>query len=524
MTTASNVVNLHEPSPHQKAIFEDVATGTGHTMISAVPGSGKTTTILWALSHLPTGARTLLLAFSKRIVDELKNRVPKDRDITVCSLNSLGNRACSKHIARNLNVTTEKVSLIVGELLQAQLPSYLLRLRDAARAESNPEDRMLALESYTNEHRYYLRTAEKTVGLCKATLSMKADEIAAMIEDRDITVPGEGTSDDAAEFIRIVRRTLEICYEERAFSIDYDDQIWLPVVMKMKVQQFTHIFIDETQDLNLAQIRLVLASLAPGGRIFAVGDPRQAIFAFRGADHRAMARVCEELSAKTLPLSVCYRCAKSIVRVAKSVVHEIEAAPSAPEGIVRTTNQERMLGELRAGDFVLSRTNAPLTALCMELLREKRPAMIVGVDIGDRFLSLIRRSKARKVDELEAWIGAWCKKECDRLEAKGRDTKQVQDTAACILTLCEGAEKLSEVLSRIKTMFTDTDENAKIVLSSTHRAKGLEKDRAFMLRWTYMRETSDGEKQSAAARLEEENLFYVAVTRARKELVLVEEH
>jgi len=257
---------------------------------------------------------------------------------------------------------------------------------------------------------------------------------------------------------------------------------------------------------------LTLRAVKPGGRIVAVGDPKQGIYRFRGADDRAFENVVAKLDAKVLPLSVCYRCCKSVVRVAQEIVPEIEAAPDAIEGEVRSVEYKQMKKDVQPGDFVLSRTNAPLVSLCLALLAEGRSAMIQGRDVGQQLASLVKKQKAASVEVLRDSIEEWGKKECARLAAKKRDVQPVEDKVACILAISEGAASVQDVLDRIAALFADTGTEARIVLSSTHKAKGLERDRVWLLEDTYRRRPG----------VEEANIFYVAVTRARKTLVFVE--
>ena len=516
-------------SKFQQAIFADVQEGEGHTMVSAKPGSGKSTTMLASLDHLPMkdGKRpkVIILAFSNKIRDEMKARAPKW--VTVMGLNSLGMRLCLDRISKGLQVDEGKVPSILEDLIKARLPRYLAALKAEAETETDKDERELAWEVYRDERKSYLRAANKIVSLSRATLSMKIEEIGAMIDDRGIDLPArdedngeDHATTDREEMIRICRRTLEICYEERAKSIDYDNQLWLPIVLKMAFTQYDYVLVDEVQDLSAVQIQMILRSCKPGGRIIAVGDERQCIFAFRGADYRTMTRVREALGAKVLPLSVCYRCAAGIVREAKAIVPDIEAAPGAPEGIVRTTLLDKVGSEVQPGDFVLSRTNAPLMELCMDLLRQGRPAVIAGVDVTEKFESMILRSRAKDVEGLLAWVQGWLDREVERLERKNIDPKRAEDLAACMRVLCEGVETLDQVRGRMRDMFAEKASDDMIVLSSVHRAKGLEKDRAFLLCWTFCTERED---QTEAERIEEENLLYVAITRAKKELIYVQE-
>src|ERR1700704_4322665 len=53
------------------------------------------------------------------------------------------------------------------------------------------------------------------------------------------------------------------------------------------------------------------------GRLIAVGDPWQSIYAFRGAKTRSMAELTEKFNAETFTLSLCFRCPKPIVEAAR---------------------------------------------------------------------------------------------------------------------------------------------------------------------------------------------------------------
>lgn len=63
-------------SAYQLAVFEDARSGEGHTVVEAVPGSGKTTTGTEMLRHIPSGLSVWMGAFNKEIADALIGRVP----------------------------------------------------------------------------------------------------------------------------------------------------------------------------------------------------------------------------------------------------------------------------------------------------------------------------------------------------------------------------------------------------------------------------------------------------------------
>ncbi|WP_438023557.1 3'-5' exonuclease [Sorangium sp. So ce233] len=199
-----------------------------------------------------------------------------------------------------------------------------------------------------------------------------------------------------------------------------------------------------------------------------------------------------------------------IVAVARDVVPDLEAAPGAEEGKVAKASEAELRREARAGDFVLSRANAPLVRLCLAFLAEGRPATIIGRDIGSKLATLVRKSEATTVPELRRWIDDWARSQEERLKRKGKDASAVRDEAECLHRLVGGSTSVSAVLARIERLFSDHSDGARIVLATTHKAKGLERERVWVLKDTYKRNS-----------VEEDNLWYVAVTRAKRDLRLV---
>lgn len=466
-------------SKYQLAVFENVANGTGHTVVDAVAGSGKTTTIEEAVKHVPAGKRTLFVAFNKPIATELAKRLGGAPGVEVSTLHSYGLRCVSAALGR-LRID------------QYRVPNFI--------------EAMHGSDSKTFDMR---RDLAKIVSLAKGSLVGTEEGIDALID----AFGADSVNGNRPQFVKDVLKVLEQCTGTQDGCLDFDDMIWLPVVLDLPQRKFDRVFVDETQDLNAAQIEMVLRAVKADGRILAVGDPRQAIYRFRGADENAFGNVQARMNAVKLDLSVCYRCCKAVIREAQELVPHIEAAPDAEEGEVLRTSYAQMKKDAKAGDFILSRTNAPLISLCMAFLKEGRRANIQGRDVGASLAAFVKKSKAKTVEALRSYVEEWAGKECARLAAKRRDTQAIEDRAACILALSEGAVSVEDVVANILSLFADKDEQAIIMLSSTHKAKGLERDRVWVLRATYLRRDES----------EERNLLYVAQTRARKTLVLVKD-
>ena len=303
-------------------------------------------------------------------------------------------------------------------------------------------------------------------------------------------------------------------------GIDGADMLYLPVRNHWLRKSWDVVVVDEAQDMNACQ--LLIAKGICRGPLVIVGDNRQAIYGFAGADSGSLDRMKTELDAVELPLNVTYRCGRSIVEQAQRFVPDYFAAEGNPDGVVMSLPADKLVGEAAPSDFILSRVNAPLVSIAMSLLRAGKRTRIAGRDIGKGLVALVRKMKARTVPELLRRISAWEAKEVTRTTARfagklDSPTYQaridgIRDQAAMLAEIAGSASNVEEVLSRIDALFTDDGlgQAGVITCSSVHRAKGLEAKRVFVLRNT-LRETTE----------EEQNICYVAITRAKETLVWV---
>eukprot|EP00966_Prymnesium_polylepis_P026297 606671-Prymnesium_polylepis.1 len=121
---------------------------------------------------------------------------------------------------------------------------------------------------------------------------------------------------------------------EQTGAFDFDDMCYLPVRWGLPFPQYDFVFVDEAQDVDTVQRAIIRRVLRPGGRLAAVGDPGQAIYGFRGAGTDSLQLLDKAFDAVELPLTVSFRCSRSVVLAARPFMPRIEAAPTAPEGSV----------------------------------------------------------------------------------------------------------------------------------------------------------------------------------------------
>jgi DNA helicase II / ATP-dependent DNA helicase PcrA len=464
-------------SEFQKNIFRDIARGTGHTVVIARAGSGKTSTIVEGFKYLPKGKKTLMVAFNKAIAEELKQRAPSYVD--VMTLHSLGFRAIKQSFGADVVLENDKCNELIKTLIGDDYDMW----------EVN-------------------QSIAKCVSLCKGFLFDTPAKIGDLIDKFGIEIFDYSRE----KFIELVIKTLGLCKAKKNV-IDFDDMIWFPFVYRLNVGKFDVVFVDEAQDLNAAQMAMVLSANKMDGRIIAVGDPAQSIYQFRGADSEAIPNFITKLGAKTLPLSVTYRCPKKVVALAQEVVPDIVACENAKEGTLEDVPAEQLLRLVKPGDFVLSRTNAPLIKHCMALLKAGVPANIQGRDVGSNLIYFIKKSKAKTINAFITYVNTWREVEVKRLLSEKKDSMVAIDKSECLLNLCEGTLTIKDLKETIEKLFNDVDDAAKVMFSTTHKAKGLERDRVFVLANTY--------RYGPGVEGEEANLWYVAVTRSKSELYLV---
>ena len=469
-------------STEQEAIFAHFASiPAGNLVIEAFAGTGKTTTVKAAFEHAPE-QRILYAVFNKKNQIEAQEKI-KDERVDVRTLHSLG----FMYIKR-----------VWGKAKPDENVEYD-RIMIASMGQSPPLNRELE------------GMVAKLVGFAKnTTIDTTLDDLAQICEQQDLDFTGTGVDGPA-----IALKVLELSKSpDPSGRISFDDMVWLPVAMKLVTPRYDLVCIDEAQDMNLPQ--LTMARLASKGRVVAVGDSRQAIYGFRGAVQNGMRMMRMVLKAATLKLTITYRCPKKVVEKAQEIVPEYQAAAEAPDGEITNCTEAKVLSTVAPGDAILSRLNAPLMPMALDLIRRRIPARIEGRDIGKQLVGMVRSMKARSIPEFFGKVAAWEKKQIDRLSKAKNSEKRIEQTmdiAKTLLAVAEGCNGMKDVEDRIQNLFQDTTSDSKpaVVLSSVHKAKGLEWNRVFMLSDTFRKGKG----------MEEDNIWYVAVTRTKRELFMV---
>ncbi len=460
-------------STYQNAIFNMVSGSEYNLAIQAVAGSGKTSTILECMNRL--SGNSLFLAFNKAIADDLRSKV---RGAEVKTLNGLGH------------------SIVTRRLPGVKLESW--KVSNAIRSKLNTED-------YAN----FGAACARAISLARGA----GFGIVNQANRRDfLDLFDDAELDISAEFISKASQLCVLTFQQIIndfTSFDFDDQLFLPVFHDWTFPSFDTVFIDEAQDLNTIQ-HMMLARLAnKGARIIAVGDSRQAIYGFRGAVVNSMELLVDTFSMHELPLSVTYRCDEKIVELAQSIVPHIRARDNAPQGEVLYST-DISLASISNDEMIVCRNNAPIMALAMRALIERRPVRVMS-NFVEQLKGFVKSFKTRDLRILEERLLKWYeveRKNAEEAEFYGR-LSYLSDKYESVQSLIRESETVDDVLNALEKFG-----NSRVgpVLSTIHKAKGLEAERVTIL---HREKLPSKFARSHSALIQEDNLLYVAITRAK---------
>jgi len=242
------------------------------------------------------------------------------------------------------------------------------------------------------------------------------------------------------------------------------------------------------------------------------------IYGFTGASIDAMHQLAAMFHTIELPLSVCYRCARLIVKEAQRLVPHILPADDAPRGEAERWGM-RSIVKLTQEHAILCRNTAPLVQAALWLIKQGVGCRVLGSEIGRGLIKLVDRMKAETVIELETAFDEYYTEETERLESGPLAAlKDRIDTVRTVIVNTRGLRSIPELKEALTRLFDDTVSGL-LTLSTVHKAKGLEWPTVAILQPELMPSlwaTLPWEQQQEA------NLEYVAITRARERLIWLE--
>ena len=495
------------PSDYQKKIFDFITKGSGNAVINAKAGSGKTTTLVEAMKLISSKEKVLFVAFNKAIEEELKNRLKEYSNVDIKTYHGLGFSLLRKKIGTNkIRVNEYKYTAMINNCISTLSPESARMGKD--------------------ELRQFKTNLKELIDFARFNLAETVSEIEEIAKKYGIQ--------PIFNEIEIVPSILE-WGKNHISEIDYTDMIWLCIEREIhtRTYKYDYIFIDEAQDSSIMQQALIKKCFKRGSRFIAIGDDFQCINAFAGADHDAFQKMQNEPNTSILNLPITYRCPKKIVEFVRNTTGvEIECSNDAIEGEIKIDVNPY---EPKNNDMVLCRNTAHLVKLYMKYNRINKKSYLKGRDIGKTFKTMLWQvdnnylSRDMMTDgvfpRLYERLFEIINKE---ISITGLDYEDVVNTRViadyidsikALEVLSEGLTWRDDLISKIETIFTD-DKKDGVCLSTIHKAKGLEADNVFILCSSLMPSKHAKKEWEKVA---EENLRYVAITRAKKTLNFISE-
>ena len=526
-------------SPQQEIVFDFVDNCTGHAVVIAVAGAGKTTTLIECFKRIvKKGQRVVFLAFNNKIAKEIRTKVEAaglEKSVKISTFHAHGmgiwmkaNPTCKVEGDKPGNAGYWKFNRIVDEIEAEHGPMPFMYKAFVRRARDLARQSLFGFE---------VNLMDKEAWLALVDHYDLDDEIAEIAEEDGVYLSTDELQNHVFQAlnwtVRAIRKGIELSRE----VIDFEDMIYMPLVSQIQVWQNDWVLVDEAQDTNASRRAFVAKILKPTGRTIWVGDPAQAIYGFTGADSQSLETIKQRFGARELSLTISYRCPQSVVRLAKTWVSHIEAHPDAPEGdanrIIQVTDllAEKLNTTYSNGallkDVILCRNNRPIVELALALIRRKVPCYVEGKDIAEGLIKLVSRWKSvTSIDGLVEKLESYRDREVQKAMARGKEKKaeNIADNVETLLAIIADQPRgttLDGLERHINDMFFDSEKQAlpMLVLSSIHKAKGREWDRVY---W-YGKQAFQPSKYARKAwqQVQETNLMYVAATRSKSVLVQV---
>ncbi|MCY3914383.1 MAG: UvrD-helicase domain-containing protein [Chloroflexi bacterium] len=302
----------------------------------------------------------------------------------------------------------------IGDKLAQLIEEYRRNLMEIARAEDATVAVQLMGDCYSNGAVGNKGSAAAWGGAdAKKLAADSVRDLRARIKDtlEEIGDPPGDLDRATAALLPLWHQLLQqirTTYRERkraSAQIDFDDLERLAaellhddeVQKRYRLAEFRHLLVDEFQDTNAAQWRIInsLADLRRGGSLFVVGDPKQSIYQFRGADvsvfNTVRAQIADQEAGRALPLSTSFRSHRPLVEQFNALFRELlvrdERSPVKQYEVVFDKPMQAFRDEAPA-----------LPAITIQLLESEERD-----EEGEYVLGRSGRRQSRNTDDMRRW-------------------------------------------------------------------------------------------------------------------------
>ncbi len=538
-----------EYTDEQLKIFNFVKYESNHGIIDAVAGSGKTTTIIDSASLIDSSKKILFCAFNNSIAKEISNRFLQKgmAAVQVKTMHALGLEILKTNFAGTFRLENDKYSKLIDQFLEQETSEEILRR--LCEINDIPIDSQNKIDQYQLKA---FRSVVKATALDASTklrLTLTRFELEAfsnLVKHYNVfnerKLGSKFVDEEINLYFLIAKEIISKGNDlaKRTFLIDFADMLYLPFEWNLTpLSRFDLLFIDECQDLSKSQLAVALKYVKKEGRILSVGDPHQSIYGFTGADIESFNQIRSLPNTVTLSLSKCFRCPDNVIELAQHFRNDIFPF-SSKEGFINKIQYDEVIQHVKPGNLIISRTKAPLQVLIFKMIDKSIVIEVHEDEVKDfmnelRFLfskeelstSSIYRDGNDFFEKIVDRNVYFAEKKSQKIRSKQEKENFLIEERHLIeakidfikkqLSINPGIQNINALLKRIEQLFSGGKDAVK--LSTIHRAKGLENETVFILDFDVLPLYRDGQKDWE--RTQERNLKYVALTRTKKHLFLV---
>ena len=371
-------------STYQENILNTVKSTNKNILVDAKAGSGKTSTLILISEAIQKqGNKCLFLAFNKHIVEELKGKMDTT-DCAVKTIHSLGYSYLRSFLYRQygqhykMDLDENKLREIVKHKFEEDGYQQSVIEHNIDKTGTELKDFIRTLISETchliNFCRFHMTNYHEQDKVRKLALSCCRTIIEENIGFDNYPTLVESVIDKLKNDFE----NPEIIDGLPTYKVDFTDMIYFPVYYKMippwSIKEYLdYVLVDECQDLSELQQEF-LKTLGNNSRFIFVGDEKQAIYGFAGADTKSIFKLTQRYDLEQLPLNICYRCPKKVIKlVQQEVLPTIEYNKERPDvGEVYCIERSEIIKNLEKNDVIITRRNSDLLRLFIDLSVKKK--------------------------------------------------------------------------------------------------------------------------------------------------------
>lgn len=543
--------------------------------LEAVAGSGKSTSIVNAVSAIKDKPlKILILAFNKAIANEMKTKVSGSSTLHIMTLNAKGHGHVMRYFKSigidSINMDPQRldnipeenycmpfackgrilftnpyvVKGIARQLIAAGMAPFYAGMKDKFILETIMEDPPIMYESF----RRFVSTNQQCRNLFYNESILKHFTGNDAIDHMFSIKYYDAVKKLMHEYCNIWSQS----FRENG-KMSFDDQLWIPSAVKnskgysIVFPEYDMIFVDESQDLSASNILYIKKMLKRTGVVIAVGDPKQTIYQFRGADNNAVSLMIKTFSLKHMHLSNTYRCCRAVTTYVSSMVKPNFRTFSTVEGsVIKLRNDAAHYPDWskvnEKNSIVIAPAYRLLIPVALNLVASGRifhspelaslfscKASLLAVDNMLKYEDAGRRADELTVGQASALLDVikndLGNQECPSFRAYGYANTAINILDPIMDTIIGFATTLPTkmdtpiitVLEMLERRMSCGKEYAygAIRMSSIHKIKGKEYDTVYFFTGLSMDEPHKSFKSDL-----DMNLHYVGATRAERQLIL----